>query len=214
VQPRPASVALQDGLGGIPPWRVHADPHPGTATRAHLLRTDGRTPGTCELIDGAIVEKPRNHARAYLVMELNYHLGLVTHATDCGYLAGPGNWVGLGPDLVRAPDLAYYPWAPGEPKRVPPDAIGDDPPALAVDFLVPDMTPAELARKRAEYFRGGVWVAWVIDHHRRAADVYTAAGVTMSVDESGALDGGDVLPGFRVALAELFARLAAVIHAD
>ena len=47
----------------------------------------------------------------------------------------------------------------------------------------------------------------MIDPIKRSAAVYTAPDVKQSLDESDALDGGDVLPGFRLPLAKLFERL-------
>ena len=48
---------------------------------------------------------------------------------------------------------------------------------------------------------------WVIDPRKRTAAAYTDPDLKTFVSETGSLDGGDVLPGFRVPLAKLFERL-------
>ena len=74
-------------------------------------------------------------------------------------------------------------------------------------MLSPKNTRGEILRKLKEYLLGGVRVVWVVDPRKRTADVSSAPDRRTSLDESGTLDGGDVLPGFRVPLAKLFERL-------
>ncbi len=67
-----------------------------------------------------------------------------------------------------------------------------------------------MERKLREYFLAGVRLVWMIDPRPRTAAVYTGPDAPDStLDETEALDGGEVLPGFRLPLAELFARLSA-----
>src|SRR5262249_37738984 len=78
-------------------------------------------------------------------------------------------------------------------------------PDLAVEVLSESNTSAEIDRKLRELFFAGCRLAWVIDPRARSAAVYTAPDEVTRIDESGTLDGGKVLPGFRLPLAELFA---------
>jgi Uma2 family endonuclease len=79
---------------------------------------------------------------------------------------------------------------------------------LAVEILSPSNTTREMRLKVREYFESGVRLVWIIDPVKRTAEVYSAPEVKRSLTESGTLDGGDVLPGFRLPLAKLFERLA------
>jgi len=45
---------------------------------------------------------------------------------------------------------------------------------------------------------------WIIDPETRTAEAYTAPDQKTAIPANGALDGGDVLPGFRLPLAKLF----------
>jgi hypothetical protein len=58
--------------------------------------------------------------------------------------------------------------------------------------------------KLAEFFASGCRLAYVIDPRTRTAQRHTAANESTTVPAEGELDGGEVLPGFAVKLADLF----------
>jgi Uma2 family endonuclease len=66
-----------------------------------------------------------------------------------------------------------------------------------------------MERKRREYFLAGVSLVWMVDPKQRTVTVFTPTnaegGVTLS--EADELDGGDVLPGFRLPVATVFRRV-------
>jgi Uma2 family endonuclease len=62
-----------------------------------------------------------------------------------------------------------------------------------------------MARKLREYFKAGVRLVWYIDPSKRTVQVYTAVDRSTLLDESHALDGGDVLPGFSLSIRDWFA---------
>jgi len=74
-----------------------------------------------------------------------------------------------------------------------------------VEVLSPTNTRAEIDRKLGELFGVGCKLAWVIDPKTRTAKVYTSAKRFKELDKGGTLDGGRVLPGFKLPLADLFA---------
>ena len=53
----------------------------------------------------------------------------------------------------------------------------------------------------------GVTLVWVIDPQTQKAHVYRKGREVRVVDSSGSLDGEDVLPGFTLTLADVFAAL-------
>src|SRR4051812_23911810 len=165
---------LLAGLGDIPAWRVCLDPPPGTATSRDLIRARGTHGGACELIDRTIVEKPRDHLKAFLVAELVHHLGRYLDANDLGYLYGSGGWVRICPGLVRSPDLCFTPWSKVQGGRVPLAQIGQEAPELAVELPVDANTSSEIDRRVREYFAAGVRLVWVIHPREYTAEVYTA----------------------------------------
>jgi Uma2 family endonuclease len=113
----------------------------------------------------------------------------------------------LFPGLVRIPDVAFASWDRFPERRVPSVPIPDLAPDLAVEVLSQSNTADEMARKRREHFAAGVRLVWMIDPRTRTATVFTGPDQSTALDESQALDGGDVLPGFLLPLRELFAEL-------
>ena len=58
--------------------------------------------------------------------------------------------------------------------------------------------------KLVDYFRAGVEQVWVIYPVSRQVYVYTTLTTVRILTEPAELDGGDVVPGFRLSLTELF----------
>jgi len=105
------------------------------------------------------------------------------------------------PDTVRAPDVAFVAW-----ERIPmASSVGfaELAPDLAVEVLSPNDRPHDVLAKVADWRAAGTALVWVIDPTRRVARVYRADGSEAMVDESSALAGEDILPGFSASLASL-----------
>jgi Uma2 family endonuclease len=78
------------------------------------------------------------------------------------------------------------------------------PPDLAVEVVSPNDLAEEVDEKIALCRAFGVPLIWVLWPRRRAVAVYAAGRLAYELGEGDELDGGDVLPGFRVAVADLF----------
>jgi Uma2 family endonuclease len=61
--------------------------------------------------------------------------------------------------------------------------------------------------KRQDYFAAGVELVWEIDPETRTIDVYTSTTNVRTLTVADTLDGGAVLPGFEVAVGDVFAEL-------
>jgi Uma2 family endonuclease len=102
--------------------------------------------------------------------------------------------------------VSFIPWSAfpgGEPPED--EAYWSVAPALAVEVLSPTNTVPEIDRKIREFFAEGTKLFWVIDPAKKSAKVYTSPKRFRELDASGTLDGGKVLPGFKLPLADLFA---------
>lgn len=62
-----------------------------------------------------------------------------------------------------------------------------------------------MRRKLQEYFTSGTRLAWLIDRRKKLVEVYTSPIDKVELSADQVLDGGIVLPDFRVALTSLFA---------
>ncbi len=78
-------------------------------------------------------------------------------------------------------------------------------PDLAVEVLSPGNTRRETEKKIAMYFAAGSRAVWVFDPKKHTAAVYTSPTEVRVFSEGEPFDGGQVLPGFTLDLAKLFA---------
>jgi Uma2 family endonuclease len=197
---------LLEHLGDIPPQRIRLVPAPGTATEQDAIHAEARCQRLCELVDGTLVEKPMGWFESRLALLLGRYLDEYLEQHDLGFVTGESGMTRIEAGQIRMPDVAFYAWE-HFPKRVlPRGAILAVVPDLAIEVLSPSNTKAEMARKRREYFLGGCRLVWEVDPEKRRVRVYTSPEDFKVVRERGTLDGGELLPGFRLPLAQLFAR--------
>jgi Uma2 family endonuclease len=107
---------------------------------------------------------------------------------------------------MRVPDVAFISWDRFPGGKLPQDRVYRVAPDLAVEILSEGNTPQEMENKLDEYFEAGVRLVWYIDPRTRTANIYTARHQMTTIDTSGHFDGGEVLPGFKLRLGELFER--------
>lgn len=106
----------------------------------------------------------------------------------------------------RRPDVAFVSaqrWPRG--RTFPPkDNAWEVVPDLGIEVVSPTDFAEELLEKIDEYFRAGVRIVWVVYPLRRTIHVYESMERIRGMSENAELEGGDVLPGFRLPLSELF----------
>jgi Uma2 family endonuclease len=198
---------LQARVGHVPPVRLPVAPGPGTATEQDLVeRADDRP---CELVDGVLVEKTMGWTESRLAALLSRLIGNFVDEHNLGVVAGADGGIRFKIGLVRMPDVSFVSWdAVNDPTTLenPAGAFLDVPPDLAVEVLSPGNTPEEMAIKLAEYARAGVKLVWYVDPERREVDVYPKgrAKGKKTFREGDVLDGGAVLPGFALPVADIF----------
>jgi Uma2 family endonuclease len=198
---------LLNRLGGISPCRVRAEPPPGQATARDVIGAEARENRLYELVDGTLVEKAMGFNESLLAGALIAFLRAFVIPRNLGLVSGESGMMRILPDLIRIPDAAFISWDRLPGKRIPDTPIPQIAPDLVAEILSQSNTPAEMSRKRAEYFEAGVRLIWDIDPRNRTVAVYSAPDRVVMLTESQILDGGEVLCGFRLPLTELFAEL-------
>jgi Uma2 family endonuclease len=153
-----------------------------------------------EFIAGEIVENVATSTSSRIAAKIanrvgmyveDHKLGRVTGA-DGGYIVFDEKYV---PDAAfvsytrqpKAPNVLYNPVAPD----------------LAIEVLSPGNTDTEMSRKIGNYMAAGT-VVWVADPQRKTLDVYTPQQPRHTLRVGDVLEGGAVLPGFRLAVASIF----------
>jgi Uma2 family endonuclease len=194
-------------LGNVPLERIRFDPWPGSATEADVVRLEERENRLCELVNGTLVEKPMGLVESIIAGVLIRVLGTFVESRRLGVVTAPDGMLRLSRDLVRIPDVAFISFARMPGGVLPNEPIPSLAPDMACEILSKSNTPAEMRRKLREYFDAGTRLVWIIDPPTRSATVHTSPEQSVAIPADGKLSGAEVLPGFEVALAELFANV-------
>ena len=110
----------------------------------------------------------------------------------------------LQPETTRAPDLHFVSRERLAKEGIPQN-FAQFPPDLAVEVLSPADTASEIQKKVEEYLTGGVPLVWIVDPALQRVTVYRSLQDIRILTPEDELDGGQVVPGFRVNVAEIFA---------
>jgi Uma2 family endonuclease len=150
-----------------------------------------------ELINGELVEKmPGTTSNSELELLLGFQVQLFCNECNLPCRVSGAGAYRIGADVV-APDFAY--------KRTP---MSDDypdpsPPLWVVEVVSPTDKPDHIRAKCHLYQRAGI-LYWELYPKARSIDVYAPGQPMRTVEADGALDGGDVLPGFSLPVSDLF----------
>jgi Uma2 family endonuclease len=142
-----------------------------------------------------------------LAMEIGRLLKNYVKPRKLGTVLGSDGLLNLAPGLIRIPDVAFLSMEKFPKGRFPKEKAPRLAPDIAVEVLSESNTKREMAEKLEDYFRAGARLVWYFDPEAREVTVFTSPKSKRVVKERQTLDGGAVLPGFELDLAELFAEL-------
>jgi len=127
------------------------------------------------------------------------HLGETT-AAETGYILYKNP---KGKDTVRAPDVGFIA-AARVPKGGLPDGYFPGAPDLAVEVISPNDEADEIQFKVTQYLKYGTRMVVLVYPKSQTIVVHIPTGsTTLDIDDE--FDGGDVLPGFKLAVRDIFA---------
>ncbi len=161
-----------------------------------------------ELIDGRLVKKPMpGYEHNWAANKINLSIAAFDPKMKLGTML-PETLSRLGPYNVPQPDLAYWK-AANRPKKL---IKGAGPlPDLVVEVLSPhDLETkkrlSEAYDKIKRYQEAGVGLIWLVNPKSQTVEVYNSSQpqpmkILTITDQ---LDGADVIPGFELAIKELF----------
>ncbi len=159
-----------------------------------------------ELVRGELIRKMATGVEQALIVD-NCYWSLSGYArrhnlgralpSDLGYR------LENAPDVVRIPDLAFV-------RRERIDAVGvireyfPGAPDMAIEVISPNDRYAEVESKLQDYFRAGTLMVILLESRTRTAKVYRSLTDVTVLTEADTLDGGDVVPGWRMPIADIF----------
>jgi Uma2 family endonuclease len=207
----PETIAdLIEQLGDIPPARILLHPAPGTATEEDVLRLEGAAnKRLCELIDGVLVEKAMGFSESLLAAFLIRYIGNFVDEHKLGKVLSSDGMVRILPTQIRIPDVSYFSWDRLPGRKIPKAQVPRLAPDLAIEVLSPSNTVKEMDRKRKNYFEGGTLECWEVLIPTREVVSYRPDESSTRFDEQATIT-TNLLPGFELAVAKLFAELDAV----
>ena len=159
-----------------------------------------------ELVRGKLRKMaPTGGEHGWIESDINGSLIPFVKANNLGRTFGgnTGFLLEQGPDHVRAPDVAFV-------RRERVEAIGrqirywPEAPDLAIEVISPDDRYTEVNEKVADWLAAGTRMVVVVNPRNRTVNVHTPdSAITLEMGDT--LDGGDVVPGWQMPLADVFA---------
>ena len=107
------------------------------------------------------------------------------------------------PDCIVGPDSVFIANR-SLPVRRSPEGYLETIPDLVVEVLSKNDRPGEVAAKVAEYLAAGVRLVWVADPADRTVTAHRPEAAPVVLGEADALTCEDIIPGFRLPVADVF----------
>jgi Uma2 family endonuclease len=162
-----------------------------------------------ELIKGELIKvsPPPGHEHGLVAMNIAGPLYAYVKENQLGnvYAAETGFLIEQNPDTVRAVDISFV-------RRERIEQAGKiqgywkGAPDLAVEVSSPSDTVGRIEGKVAEWLATGTRLVWIVSPRMHTVTVYRSLSDIVVLTEVDVLDGGDVVPNFRMAVADIFAQ--------
>lgn len=160
-----------------------------------------------EVVNGELIMSPKNnwfHGR--ICTRLIIALGNFARDHRLGAVLDSSTGFWMFNRNCRAPDVSFVParrlhslgFKPSE-RRFFPGA-----PDLAIEILSPNNTRSEIDARLRDFFASGTQISWIIDPENETAEVCHSPTDRRLIGSGAMLDGEQLLPGFQLALADLF----------
>lgn len=169
-----------------------------------LSRMDEESGERYELAHGVLLVREPPNARhgttaatiaAFLVTYVRQHrLGNVM--VETGFV------LTRSPDTVRAPDVSFI--RAGRLRGTYVDTFVEGAPDLAVEILSPSDRFPMVEQKVGHYLAAGCRAVWVVDPREQTVTVRRPEREPVRLESHERVDGGDIVPGFRCLVAEMF----------
>jgi Uma2 family endonuclease len=161
----------------------------------------------CELVEGRVVAMSPTgvrHGRVELLLGMALERWASEVRRGLVVVGEVGIYLRRNPDTVRAADILYI--STERLARRGPATYLDVPPELVVEVLSPDDRWTDVMEKIAEYLAFGVERVWIADPRMRKVFAYRTLTDVTTVGAGEVLRDEELLPGFQLAIDELFQR--------
>ena len=156
-----------------------------------------------ELVEGALEEVPTNFAHDAIIFNLALLLGPSGKGRG-SFTVGQAGFRMTRPRTVRCPDFSFT-RKERIPGGIPGSAFGDHAPDLCVEVISPSERGPAMDQKIVDYFASGATLVWQMFPETRRLVVFTGPTDQRTLEADDFVDAGDLLPGFRARVGDLFA---------
>jgi len=159
----------------------------------------------CELVDGKVIPSPLAElTHGGIVGNLGSNLEAWAKSTGRGKpaIGGVGVYIRQDPDTVRRTDVLYI----SNERYAQYGGSGylKIAPELVVEVLSPDDSWSEVTEKVEAFLEAGVDRVWVVDPRLKQVSVFWSSTKIQHLHEGETLSDEELLPGFRLDVAEIF----------
>ena len=159
-----------------------------------------------ELVRGELRKMaPAGYKHGRIVLNISTPLDQHVRANKLGavFAAETGFKLQSGPDLVRAPDVAFVRQERIEQQA---DSEGYWPgaPDLAVEVISPSDVYSEVEEKVSDWLEGGAQMVVVVNPRKRLVTVYRSLTEIAILSEKDEIDGKDVIPQWSLPVKAIF----------
>lgn len=156
-----------------------------------------------EFIDGEIFTVPSNAFVSYIAGVIFGELYMWLKGKNIGWLTGEAGGYQVAGERY-APDVAFI--SKAKQPQLARQGYNPNPPDLAVE-VISDPGNAEeldaLRKKITNYHAVGV-IVWVVKYDERVVEIHQPGTKLVTLGDDDMLDGGDLLPGFTLAIKDIF----------
>jgi Uma2 family endonuclease len=184
---------------------VASEPQVWTDEEFMALPEDG---GRYELVNGEVVDVGNSGMEhGYISSVLNFYLSSYIFAAKLGVLCDSSTAFTLKTGNKRSPDVSFIAKQRLQGIKRLPKGFFQGAPDLVVEVISPSNTFEEIHNKLVEYFDNGCRLAWVIHPDEQSVLVYRQPQPDKLIKLGDRLEGEEVIPGFSLLVADLFAEL-------
>jgi Uma2 family endonuclease len=176
---------------------------PVQITPEDVERASSRDGKRYELIDGQLREKIVGTEALFIASRVSERLNAAMYSQH-GFAAVEAMIYCFDrPNQGRKPDVVYVRLERLPERRIP---IGDLrlAPDLVVEVLSPGNTGYEVEEKLHDCLGAGIPLVWIVNPERRTVRIYRNDGTTRLYRGGDVIENESLLPGFRLAIAEVF----------
>ena len=168
-----------------------------------LTRPDG---DAYELVGGELVGRKMGAKSSFIAGQVYHRIESFCRSQCLGWAFPEGTSFQCfpdDPDKVRRADVSFIRFG-RLPKEQPPEGHIRLAPDLVVEVVSPNDLAYDVDSKVEDYLQAGVRLVWVVNPMTRTVRVHRPDGPGAMLRADDELTGGEVLPGFRCLIRELF----------